>query len=137
MRFGIGQPVARTEDPRFLKGRGRYIADIDLARQIHAVFVFALHAHAVPERAIHDGASHPAARLSGFPLLLPKLLLSRQPTCLRSGKLGERHYHALARAWRAAQAQTQPHALASARDCFGRASAGGDRRLTGAKRPGC
>jgi carbon-monoxide dehydrogenase large subunit len=47
MRFGIGQPVARTEDPRFLMGRGRYVADIDLARQVYAVFVFSLHAHAL------------------------------------------------------------------------------------------
>src|SRR3984893_4846592 len=46
MRFGIGQPVTRKEDPRFLTGRGRYVADIDLVRQAHAVFVFSPHAHA-------------------------------------------------------------------------------------------
>jgi carbon-monoxide dehydrogenase large subunit len=46
MRFGIGQPVTRKEDPRFLTGRGRYVADIDLARQAHAVFTFSPHAHA-------------------------------------------------------------------------------------------
>jgi len=46
MRFGIGQPVTRKEDARFLTGRGRYIADIDLARQAHAVFIFSSHAHA-------------------------------------------------------------------------------------------
>src|SRR5215469_5401274 len=46
MRFGIGQPVTRKEDVRFLTGRGRYVADIDLARQAHAVFVFSPHAHA-------------------------------------------------------------------------------------------
>ena len=46
MRFGIGQPVTRKEDPRFLTGRGRYVADIDLARQAHAVFVYSTHAHA-------------------------------------------------------------------------------------------
>jgi aerobic carbon-monoxide dehydrogenase large subunit len=46
MRFGIGQPVTRKEDPRFLMGRGRYVADIDLARQTHAVFVYSAHAHA-------------------------------------------------------------------------------------------
>lgn len=44
--FGIGQPVSRKEDPRFLTGRGRYIADLDLPRQGHAVFVFSPHAHA-------------------------------------------------------------------------------------------
>ncbi len=46
MRFGIGQPVTRKEDVRFLTGRGRYVADIDLVRQAHAVFIFSSHAHA-------------------------------------------------------------------------------------------
>ena len=46
MRFGIGQPVTRKEDLRFLTGRGRYVADIDLVRQGHAVFVFSPHANA-------------------------------------------------------------------------------------------
>ena len=47
MRFGIGQPVTRKEDERFLTGRGRYVADIDLARQTHAVFLYSPHAHAL------------------------------------------------------------------------------------------
>src|SRR5215470_15230852 len=46
MRFGIGQPVTRKEDVRFLTGRGRYVADIDFVRQAHAVLVFSPHAHA-------------------------------------------------------------------------------------------
>ncbi|HMD63284.1 MAG TPA: xanthine dehydrogenase family protein molybdopterin-binding subunit, partial [Stellaceae bacterium] len=46
MRFGIGQPVTRKEDARFLTGRGRYVADIDFVRQAHAVVVFSPHAHA-------------------------------------------------------------------------------------------
>jgi aerobic carbon-monoxide dehydrogenase large subunit len=46
MRFGIGQPVTRKEDARFLTGQGRYVADIDFARQAHAVFLFSPHAHA-------------------------------------------------------------------------------------------
>src|SRR5262252_7276230 len=46
MQFGIGQPVTRKEDVRFLTGRGRYVADIDLVRQAHAVLVFSPHAHA-------------------------------------------------------------------------------------------
>jgi carbon-monoxide dehydrogenase large subunit len=46
MRFGIGQPVTRKEDARFLTGRGRFVADIDLARQTYAVFLYAPHAHA-------------------------------------------------------------------------------------------
>jgi carbon-monoxide dehydrogenase large subunit len=46
MQFGIGQPVTRKEDPRFLTGRARYVADIDLARQAYAAFLFSPHAHA-------------------------------------------------------------------------------------------
>ncbi|MBV8506552.1 MAG: xanthine dehydrogenase family protein molybdopterin-binding subunit, partial [Alphaproteobacteria bacterium] len=46
MRFGIGQPVTRKEDTRFLTGRGRYVAEIDFVRQAHAVLVFSPHAHA-------------------------------------------------------------------------------------------
>src|SRR5216683_4559464 len=46
MQFGIGQPVTRKEDPRFLTGRARYVADIALARQAYAVFLFSAHAHA-------------------------------------------------------------------------------------------
>src|SRR5215813_6929971 len=47
MRFGIGQPVTRKEDPRFLTGRGHYVADIDLAHQAYAVFIYSAHAHAL------------------------------------------------------------------------------------------
>jgi carbon-monoxide dehydrogenase large subunit len=46
MRFGIGQPVTRKEDARFLTGHGRYVADIDFPRQAYAVFVVSPHAHA-------------------------------------------------------------------------------------------
>jgi aerobic carbon-monoxide dehydrogenase large subunit len=46
MRFGIGQPVTRKEDARFLTGRGRYVADLDFARQTHAAFIYSPHAHA-------------------------------------------------------------------------------------------
>src|SRR6266702_201622 len=46
MRFGIGQPVTRKEDRRFLTGQGRYVGDIDLPRQAYAAFLFSPHAHA-------------------------------------------------------------------------------------------
>ena len=32
-KFGIGQPVPRVEDPRFITGRGRYVDDIELPHQ--------------------------------------------------------------------------------------------------------
>ena len=46
MSFGIGQPVPRSEDPRFLTGRGQYVDDINLPRQTHAAFLYSPHAHA-------------------------------------------------------------------------------------------
>ncbi len=45
-KFGIGQPVPRLEDPRFITGRGRYVDDIDLPRQCYGVLVMSPHAHA-------------------------------------------------------------------------------------------
>ena len=30
MQFGVGQPVPRTEDPKFLMGQGQYVDDIRL-----------------------------------------------------------------------------------------------------------
>ncbi len=45
-KFGIGQPVPRLEDPRFITGRGRFVDDIALPRQCHGVLVMSPHAHA-------------------------------------------------------------------------------------------
>ncbi len=45
-QFGIGQPVRRVEDRRFITGRGRYLDDITRPRQAHAVFLRSPHAHA-------------------------------------------------------------------------------------------
>ena len=41
-----GQPVLRTEDPRLLTGRGRYIDDVAVPGVLHAAFVRSPHAHA-------------------------------------------------------------------------------------------
>jgi carbon-monoxide dehydrogenase large subunit len=46
MKFGIGQPVPRTEDPRFLKGVGRYVADLLPANLAHGLVLRSPHAHA-------------------------------------------------------------------------------------------
>src|SRR5215469_12359194 len=43
---GIGVPLRRREDRRFLTGRGRYVHDIMLPQQLHAVFLRSPHAHA-------------------------------------------------------------------------------------------
>jgi aerobic carbon-monoxide dehydrogenase large subunit len=42
----FGAPVRRREDPRLLTGRGRYVADVELPRLLHAAFVRSAHAHA-------------------------------------------------------------------------------------------
>jgi len=44
--YGIGQAVRRVEDARFLTGRGRFVDDIELPHQCHAVVVLSAHAHA-------------------------------------------------------------------------------------------
>ncbi len=46
MKFGIGQPVPRSEDPKLLRGEGRYTDDISLSGQAYAVMVRSRHAHA-------------------------------------------------------------------------------------------
>ncbi|HTW50380.1 MAG TPA: xanthine dehydrogenase family protein molybdopterin-binding subunit [Stellaceae bacterium] len=58
-QFGIGQPVRRVEDRRFITGRGRYLDDIVRPRQAHAVFLRSPHAHAVI-RAIDTSAAREA-----------------------------------------------------------------------------
>jgi len=45
-RYGIGQPVRRVEDQRFLTGRSRYVGDIELPHMLHGAVVMSPHAHA-------------------------------------------------------------------------------------------
>jgi aerobic carbon-monoxide dehydrogenase large subunit len=44
-RQGIGAPLRRVEDPRFLTGRGRYVADIAPPGMLHCVLVRSPHGH--------------------------------------------------------------------------------------------
>ncbi|MBX6366644.1 MAG: xanthine dehydrogenase family protein molybdopterin-binding subunit [Rhodospirillales bacterium] len=46
-RFGIGQPVPRTEDPVLVQGRGRYTDDLALPGQAYAAIVRSPVAHGV------------------------------------------------------------------------------------------
>src|SRR5215472_326752 len=39
MKFGIGQPVPRSEDPTLVRGEGRYTDDVKLAGEAYAVMV--------------------------------------------------------------------------------------------------
>jgi carbon-monoxide dehydrogenase large subunit len=45
-KFGIGQPVRRVEDQRFITGKGRYVDDIVLPQQAYGVLVMSPHGHA-------------------------------------------------------------------------------------------
>jgi carbon-monoxide dehydrogenase large subunit len=45
-QFGIGQPVRRVEDRRFITGRGNYVDDLVLPRQTYAYMLRSPHANA-------------------------------------------------------------------------------------------
>ena len=47
MKFGVGQPVPRKEDPTLLRGQGRYTDDMNLPDQAYAVMVRSQVAHGV------------------------------------------------------------------------------------------
>ncbi len=84
-KFGIGQPVSRLEDPRFITGRGRFVDDIDLPRQCYGAVVMSPHAHARIKRvdtakakaaagvlAVLTGADVEADKLGGFSPVMPE-----------------------------------------------------------------
>jgi carbon-monoxide dehydrogenase large subunit len=55
-KFGIGQPVRRTEDPKLVRGEGRFTDDVGLAHQAYAVMVRSRNAHGII-RAIDTAAA--------------------------------------------------------------------------------
>ena len=62
---GIGAPLRRREDLRFLTGRGRYVHDIVRPQQLHAVFLRSPHAHA-EIAAIEKAEALPSASASNI-----------------------------------------------------------------------
>ena len=46
-KFGIGQPVLRTEDPQLVRGEGRFTDDVGVAGQAYAVMVRSRNAHGI------------------------------------------------------------------------------------------
>src|SRR5260370_32519868 len=86
-QFGIGQAVSRFEDPRLLRGQGRFINDVNLPGQSHPVVLRSPHAHA-KIRSIDAAAARPApgalavwgcAGYARGGLGLPKPTLPRPP----------------------------------------------------------
>jgi carbon-monoxide dehydrogenase large subunit len=49
-QFGVGQPVLRVEDPKLLKGEGRYTDDVNVPGQAYAVMVRGRYAHGTIRR---------------------------------------------------------------------------------------
>src|SRR5258708_23274863 len=47
MKFGVGQPVLRKEDPTLLRGQGRSTDDLNLPGQAYAVMVRSRYAHGI------------------------------------------------------------------------------------------
>ncbi|MBV8400787.1 MAG: xanthine dehydrogenase family protein molybdopterin-binding subunit, partial [Acetobacteraceae bacterium] len=83
-KFGLAQPVRRVEDPRLLKGDGRYTDDIKLPGMLHAVVLRSPHAAAritsidtaagrvVPGvAAIYTSADLNADGIGGLPCAVP------------------------------------------------------------------
>ncbi|NQU69087.1 MAG: xanthine dehydrogenase family protein molybdopterin-binding subunit, partial [Rhodospirillales bacterium] len=60
IRPGIGQPVPRREDIRFLSGTGRYVEDFAVPAVTHAIVVRSPHAHA-KVRSVHTAAAQRSA----------------------------------------------------------------------------
>src|ERR1700758_2898387 len=46
-RYAIGQPVARSEDPVLVSGKGRFTADINLRGQAYCAIVRSHYAHGI------------------------------------------------------------------------------------------
>ncbi len=76
---GIGAPVRRKEDFRFITGKGQYTDDINRAGQAHAYFVRSPHAHALIKGI--DGAK--AAGMPGV-IAMPRRSRSITRCCRRS-----------------------------------------------------
>ncbi len=45
-RYGVGQPIRRTEDRRFLTGEGRFVDDVSMPEMAHMAILRSPHAHA-------------------------------------------------------------------------------------------
>ena len=62
MKFGVGQPVPRKEDPTLLRGQGRYTDDLNLPGQAYAVMVRSQIAHGVLKGIDSRGGAGDAGR---------------------------------------------------------------------------
>src|SRR5580700_7643819 len=95
MKFGVGQPVSRTEDPTLLRGQGRYTDDINLPGQAYAVMVRSKIAHGILKRIDTKAAralpgvlailTHSDLDAAGFgPLMCPLNIPQRDGTPMKT-----------------------------------------------------
>ena len=86
-KFGIGQPVPRTEDPHLVRGEGRYTDDVNLPGQAYAAIVRSRHAHGVIRKIDLEAArampgvlaAYTAADLSGYGGVVTHLFRNGDP----------------------------------------------------------
>jgi len=91
-RFGLGQSVLRSEDPRLLRGGGQYTDDLNLPGQAHGALIRSPHAHArigdidvAAARAmqgvlaVYTGADIAALGLGSLPTFAPQLVPLHRP----------------------------------------------------------
>ena len=92
VKFGIGQPVPRTEDPRFLTGQGRYVDDMNLPGQAYGHVLRSPHAHAMVKLVdtagastapgvvlVLTGADVEAEGIAGIPSFIPPMAFGAPP----------------------------------------------------------
>ena len=90
MKFGLGQAVPRSEDPRLLRGGGRYTDDINLPRQAWSYLLRSPYAHAqiqgIDASAARDApgvvaiyTGEDVAGLGDLPTLAPRLVPLTRP----------------------------------------------------------
>src|SRR2546427_11239413 len=83
-KFGVGQPVPRSEDPKLVRGEARYTDDVNLPAQAYAVIVRSERAHGIIRNidasaasampgvlAVYTGADLAAAGYGGLKCLPP------------------------------------------------------------------
>ncbi|MCB0061638.1 MAG: hypothetical protein KDE19_05970, partial [Caldilineaceae bacterium] len=46
MSGAVGKSIKRVEDPRFIQGKGKYVANLKIPGMVHAAIVRSPHAHA-------------------------------------------------------------------------------------------
>ena len=80
----IGRPIERTEDLRFLRGRGTYVADVKRPRQLSAVILRSSVAHGRlrginASRALAMPGVHRVLTAKDFDNEIPRIALRLQP----------------------------------------------------------